>query len=184
VWWSFVRASYWVIQPANETTIVQGQTGWTKTDLSMQSINIIYPLGSGPRSDLFSKNAFFLPNGFLREAPQDPKAGTFSPLGSPGGALPNDWLWEGKFIVSSQVGPILLRFAADVSDPAEFDPLFSEGLSCAVALNVCERLTQSNAKLAAIGSEYKQFMGDARTVNGIEKGEVEAPMDDWLSVRY
>ncbi len=63
------------------------------------------------------------------------------------------------------------------------DPMFCEGLSCRIAIEVCEPLTQSTSKLAGITAEYKQFMGDARQVNGIEVGPVEPTEDEFITCR-
>jgi hypothetical protein len=56
-------------------------------------------------------------------------------------------------------------------------------LGARIGLEVCERLTQSTAKLSNIGAAYKVFMTEARTVNGIETGAEEPPEDDWLTCR-
>ena len=61
--------------------------------------------------------------------------------------------------------------------------MFCEGLSCRIALEVCEKLTQSSEKLKGIDGEYKVFMGDARDTNGIEQGSVEPPLDDYIATR-
>jgi hypothetical protein len=146
--------------------------------------NIVYPLGSGPASQSLSRNVYVLPFGFLREAPQDPRAGSFSALGAPSGLGYTDWNYEGDYIVSAETGVIVYRFVADVTDVAKMDDMFCEGLAARVALSICERLTQSGAKLQTISSVYDKFMKEARAVNAIETGATEPPMDDYLACRF
>src|SRR5258708_14477563 len=58
--------------------------------------------------------------------------------------------------------------------------LFRSGLAARIATEVCEPLTQSTAKLGAITQAYNKTMGEARTINAIEAGSEEPPLDDYL----
>ncbi len=170
----------------NAVTPIGDTTGSWRTFTTAPTIAafaFIYPIGCGPESDQTTRNAFMLPNGFLREAPQAPKAGINAFLGGPSGLAYNDWELENGFLTSMNDNLILFRFGCDVEDPLEFDPLFAEGFSCRIALEICEPLTQSGDKLKNIGAEYKKFMGEARTCNGIETGYVEPPVDEYIAVR-
>jgi hypothetical protein len=159
--------------------------GWTTlTSATLSPIVIPWPAGTGPATNQSTRNVFVLPYGFLREAPQDPRAGDSSVLGFPSNLARTDWLLEGGYLISGDVGPIMFRFAADVAQVPLMDDLFCEGLACRVAYQVCEPLTQSNTKLQQIGGEYKAFMGEARTVNGIEVGSTQPPLDDYIAVRW
>ena len=146
-------------------------------------MNIIYPLGSGPTAQSTTKNLFRLPAGFLRKAPQDPKAGSVSWFGSPTNRNYDDWLFQDKYIVSMQSDNIVLRFIADTVDVTEMDAMFCEGLACQIAMQAVEPLTQSATKVKVIADFYKLQMGEARTANGIEIGTEEAPLDDYLECR-
>jgi hypothetical protein len=155
----------------------------TLTGATLANLNFIYPVGTGPVTQSATRNVYFLPNGFLREAPQDPKAGSTSFLGAPSGLAYNDWEYENTYIVTRSTDPIVFRFVANVSDVALMDPLFCEGLASRLALEVCEDLTQSGEKLQSIGAAYNRFMSEARVVNGIETGPTEPPEDDYISCR-
>jgi hypothetical protein len=144
---------------------------------------ITYPVGTGPSSQLATKNIYRLPAGFLRQAPRDPKAGSSSFLGAPSGLAYTDWELENVFIVTRDADPLMFRFVADVTDVSSFDPMFCEGLAARIGLEVCEPLTQSTAKLGTIAKMYDTFMTDARTVNGIEVGADEPAEDDWVMAR-
>lgn len=157
---------------------------WRLLDAAtLSSFQFIYPIGSGPSNQSSTRNVFRLPNGFLREAVQDPTAGIYQFLGGPVGNWQNDWSFEGDYLVTRSQGPIVFRFAADIADVAAMDSLFCEGLACRIGLEVCEELTQSDAKLQTIGQKYKMFMSDARSINGIETGTEQPAEDTYLTVR-
>lgn len=146
--------------------------------------NFIYPIGSSPASandDL--RNVFRLPVGFMREAPQDPKAGGALFLGAPDGSDFNDWDFQGNYFTSTDTGPTVFRFAADVQDTTQFDPMFVEGFACRIGMEVCEILTQSTAKVVRLKQEYGMIMGEARIVNGIENGPTYPPEDSYITTR-
>lgn len=175
--------AHWSPLPiANQPDTHAGQN-WMQIDATVKSIQFIYPVGAGPTFQANTKNVYFLPYGYLRRAPQNPKAGTFPFLGGPVGNAYDDWVFSSEHILTSQSGPLLLRFAADISDVSKMDSMFCEGLSCRIAIEVCEPLTQSVSKLQGITAEYKTFMGEARAVNGIEAGPVEAPEDSLITCR-
>lgn len=165
-------------------TLPTASVKWRPLLATVQNVSFLYPVGSGPSSQENTRNVYRLPAGFLALAPQDPKAGSSSALGAPSGIIYEDWLLDGDYIVSNDVGPIVLRFTADVTRVQTMDDMFCEGLACRVALAVCEPLTQSTSKVQSIASEYAKFMGEARTKNSIEQGSTEPPQDDYLTCRY
>ena len=173
---------YWNLTPKTQAQKPVGN--WMLLDGTLLAINIIYPAGSGPRSQQGTRNVYLLPQGYLRQAPQDPKAGIASIMGFPANRMVDDWVFENNLLVTSDNGVIVFRFAADITNAAEFDPMFVEGLGCRIALEVCEPLTQSATKMQAIASEYKLIMGEAREVNGIEQGATMPPLDDFIATRY
>lgn len=145
--------------------------------------DIVYPIGSGPSSESATRNVFRLPAGWMKEAPQDPKAGSTSWLGAPSNLFYNDWEYRGNYIVSANAEPLIYWFCADVQDVTQFDDMFCQGLAAGVALDICEQVTQSTAKLGAIGQLYNKYMPEARIVNGIGTGADEAALDDYLTCR-
>jgi hypothetical protein len=169
---------------ARTPTILVSSINWRPIVATLGDVNTIYPIGSGPSSQGSTRNVFRLPAGYLKTAPQEPKAGSTSYLGAPSGLAYTDWEYEGDYIVSGQSGPIILRFVADIQDVQEMTAMFCEGLACRIATAICEPLTQSTTKLQAIASEYNKVMGEARISNAIEEGAEEAPIDDYLLCRY
>lgn len=173
----------WIAVPGTETDQTVG-SAWLKLGgATVTSLQFLYPIGSGPSSQTATRNVFFLPNGFLRQAPQDPKAGSVSYLGAPSGLGYDDWTFENTYFVSREVQPIVFRFAADVAYVPWMDMMFCEGLAARIAQETCEEITQSTDKLQAAASFYKTSMGEARIVNGIETGASEPPLDDYITCR-
>ncbi len=150
---------------------------------ALTEANFVYPIGAGPAQQTETRNVYRLPANFLRKAPQNPKEGSNSILGAPSGRQYDDWDLEGNFLVTRDVAPIALRFVADITDVTAMDDMFCEGLGARIGLEVCEEVTQSTAKKSTIASEYAKFMGEARSVNGIETGPEEPEQDDYLSCR-
>jgi hypothetical protein len=151
--------------------------------VALQTLDLVsWPIGSGPLSQTGSSNVFRLPAGWLREAPQDPKAGSMSALGAPSGLPYNDWEYRGNYFTSWTNGPIVYWFAADVVDVSTFDDMFCEMSAFEVAIAVAPTLAPD--KLAQIKTDYEKYAGDTRTVNGVNLGAVEPSMDDYLSCRY
>ena len=151
--------------------------------VGLESPTFVYPLFSGPTTFDNTRNAFRLPNGFLKPTSSDPKAGSVSFLGAPTALQYKDWLYEGKFIVSRETSPIVLRFVADITDVTQMSSMFCEGLGCRIAIEVCEKLTQSTAKVELMSKMYDRFMFEARLTNAIEIGSEEQPEDDFVSCR-
>lgn len=180
---STAQIAYYSTQNGNANAPSTG-TGWaTLTSATLAPLVIPWPAGTGPVTDTTSNNVFVLPYGFLREAPRDPRAGDYSPLGYPSNLMRTDWVMEGGYLTSADASPIMFRFAADITQVSLMDDLFCEGLACRIAYELCETLTNSNTKQSATGAAYNEFMGTARIVNGIEVGSTQPPLDDYLACR-
>jgi hypothetical protein len=168
------------------TTLVgtgAGSVEWRQLSAGLVPVRSFYPQGAGPLTQDTTRNLYRLPANFLAKAPQDPKQGSVSLLGAPTNPGYRDWDLEGDYIVSSETGPILFRFVADVTEVTKFDPMFCEGLACRIATETCEALTQSGNKLQTIASAYRLFMSEARQKNAIEIGAEEDPLDDFIACR-
>lgn len=172
----------WVVVPVTQPVQMMGQR-WLKLDASLAALRIIYPVGTGPSSQAFTRNIYLLPNGWLRPAPQDPKAGNFSWLGAPSGGFVSDWLYEGGYLISAFSEAILYRFAADMTNVLDMDPMFCERLAARIAVETCEDITQSSEKLQTMTAMYKKFGEEAIEVNAIVKESEEPPEDDYIACR-
>lgn len=156
---------------------------WLPLYVGLKSPMFFYPIGTGPASQRGTGNIYILPAGYLKRAPQDPKAGAHSYLGAPSGLHYDDVNLENGCIVARDTGPRMIRFIADIVDVTKMDDLFCEGLAARIGREVCEPLTQSTQKLNSIGQAYQKFMSEARLSNLIEVGPIEPPEDDYITCR-
>jgi hypothetical protein len=168
---------------AKTPTIYASSPKWRPLYANLTNLSFTWPIGTGPSSQTGSKNIYRLPANWLREAPQNPKQGSYSMLGAPSGAGYSDWDYEGDYFTSMDGGVVIYRFAADVTVVTKMDPLFCEGLACRMALDSANVLTQQDSKFQQAGTLYKTFMGEARTINAIEEGPTEPPEDDYITAR-
>lgn len=179
-WWTNTNVLHpWVVYTGDTRA-----TNWIElTPIALTDFFMEWPIGTGPSTQTGSKNVYRLPSGFLRYPPQDPKAGAVSYLGGPSGAPYKDWLFEGDFIITTDTGPLVLRFIADIQDVTAMDDLFCEALAARLAYDCCEEVTQSITKQAAIGKKYADVVQQAKTANAIETGPVEPEEDDFVLCR-
>ncbi len=150
--------------------------------VALTTLNLVYPIGTGPASQNSTKNVYRLPHSFLRPAPQNPKHATV-PLGGPSGDTFDDWMFESGYLITDDVGPIVLRFVADITDIRLMHSMFCEGLAARIGVEVCEKVTQSSAKVQLIGKIYESWIAKAKIVDAIENDYFDQPDDDFLSVR-
>lgn len=179
----WITATAYLSLKNSNTDLTSVGASWLTLTGTIAPFFITYPAGVGPANEVTTRNLYLLPQGYMRQAPQLPKAGVTSFLGFPGNRIADDWVFENNFFVTMDAGVIIFRFAADITNASEFDPMFVEGLGCRIGMEVCERLTQSTTKVANIKQDYKLLMGEARTVNGIETGVTEPPLDDYIATR-
>ncbi len=129
-----------------------------------------------------TRTAYQLPYGYLRVAPQDPKAAGVSHQVSGAGMQWSDYQFEGEYLLSSTapavatLGPLLFRFVADIADVTRMEPLFARSLCARVAFELCETMTQKPELKKDLGAMYDRFVAEAKQVNLIESGTSD-PLD-------
>lgn len=136
------------------------------------------------------QNSFTLPSDWLRLAPSYPEAFNSNPnvVGVTVAATATfsgmqDWVIEGDRIVTNDVAPLQIRYIADITNVALWDSLFAEVCSTALALEICEELTQSNTKKSDLMIMYKAIVDEAKLTNAIEVAPNDPPPDTWITVR-
>lgn len=106
-----------------------------------------------------------------------------------------DWKLEGRTILTNlSVSPtseahvtgspaLALAYVADVTDPTLFDAAFCEALAARMAVEMVERLTQSNQKAQVMQGKYKAAIDEAASANAFEQLAADPPQDDWITAR-
>ncbi|WP_374601048.1 hypothetical protein [Niveibacterium sp.] len=97
------------------------------------------------------------------------------------------WSVEGLTVVTDH-GPVLnLVYAARITDPNEFDAMFSDVLAGRIAVEIVEEITQSNTKADAVQRIYREALASAKKNNAFESVPDAVSGDDadeeWLAVR-
>ena len=131
-------------------------------------------LAASSTTPIFVKQySYPLPSDYLRLLPNDEGYNYNS----------QDWQIESGSIVTDDSAPLNIRYIYDLTDPQIMDPLFREALSCRMALELCEELTQSNQKKESLRQDYKEAIREARRINAILNNAAKPPEDEWITVR-
>lgn len=129
---------------------------------------------SGNPSPPFGKPyAIPLPPDFLRLLFHDPAWNWNS----------TDWQIEGDQLVTYDKVPFDLRYIARITDCNLMVVTFREALSCRMAVEMVEELTQSNEKKKEIEADYLQIMREARRTNALQNQAAEPPIDRYITQR-
>jgi len=94
-----------------------------------------------------------------------------------------DWVVEGKKILTNDSDVLNLRYIADITDATQWDPTFYDMLSISLALDICEPLTNSSAKVNTLQALYKDAQAEARRNNAFEVLPPEGADDSFWIVR-
>lgn len=131
-------------------------------------------LAASITAPLFNRaNAFALPADFLRLIRPFPEANPMN----------YDLIMQSGFIYTDQPAPLNLRYVAQIKDVTRFSPTFRKALGLELAADMCEQLTQSNTKKDMLLREFANTIADAKRIKAIQAPPVDAPTDDWLTVR-
>lgn len=94
-----------------------------------------------------------------------------------------DWQIEGRKILTNNYNPLNLRYIRDVTDEGQWDSSFYNIFAITLAIDMCEKLTQSTSKKQLLLAEYKEAIADAKLSDAIESGPDDPVDDSWWSVR-
>jgi len=89
----------------------------------------------------------------------------------------------GKFIHTDHSTPISLNYIKRITDENTFDVLFVELLIARIAMDVSEKVTQSNKKKEEARFHYKEVQKEARRINAFERSPQKPPVDTWINAR-
>lgn len=73
----------------------------------------------------------------------------------------------GDVIQTNLSAPLKYEYISRVEVAGKFPALFVEALSCRLAMDACEELTQSSSKYDRASDQYKQAIREARRVNAL-----------------
>lgn len=118
--------------------------------------------------------SFQLPSDYLAMVPRYPEDNE----------LEIDYEIESGKILSDQEGPLYIRYISKVTDPNKMTPLFREYLSAMLAFELCEQITQSNAKKESCRADIDLIMKTAKKANAFEMRPQTPPDSSWVNENY
>lgn len=90
---------------------------------------------------------------------------------------------EGRQILTDMESPLLLRYGAKVNDPSQYDSAFTEAFASALAVEICETITQSSTKKQAALQDYELAVRQARQASAIERPRIQQQDTSWYTAR-
>jgi hypothetical protein len=94
-----------------------------------------------------------------------------------------DYAFEGGMLLSNFPPPLPLRYVAQITDASLWDIHFAEVLACKLACELCEEITQSDAKRQLATAELRQAVNLALKANAIMRAPVRLQDNEWLLSR-
>jgi len=90
---------------------------------------------------------------------------------------------ENGLILTNLTAPLKIRYIARITDASLFDAAFAEMLAARLAMETCERLTQSDSKKQIAAAFYKDALKSARRANALQGAVAQLLDDTWVSAR-
>ncbi len=96
---------------------------------------------------------------------------------------------EGTLILTNYAGPQLIRYIGNVTDPADWDPLFVEAFAARLAMKIAMPLVNKTSVLQGAKVVYDEAISDARRINSIVSSSIASSRSwaeergDWSQVR-
>lgn len=94
-----------------------------------------------------------------------------------------EYVLEGKYILSNQAGPLKLRYLSKVTDPVQFDAAFDMAFSAYLAYILAEPLTASGEQKQMAYNDYRNAIKDAVIANAIENPPESLADQTWILAR-
>lgn len=107
----------------------------------------------------------------------------YDPTDYRNGADSSEWVIEGRSLLTNTTGDLNLRYVRQVEDTTQWDAAFIETFACRLAIELCERITQSSEKRQQAKAEYRDALGEARRAGALELPSVPIADDSWVLVR-
>jgi hypothetical protein len=92
-----------------------------------------------------------------------------------------EWIVEGRKIVTNAAAPLSIIYVYEVDDPTEFDVLFTEAYAYRLAADISYDITASQQVLNNMETLYQRKLAEARLVDAQEA--LAAEEESFLSSR-
>lgn len=156
---------------------------WHFISCTLQPLSIVFPVGTSPVSFSASPNVYLLPNNWLMRAPDQEQLGNRVFWLGAHDPAPEDYVFQGRYVISWQTAPIILRFVGNFKNVTLMDALFCGGVAARMGWELCETLTQKPDLRTACAAAYDRAISRAQTINAIEVGPIAEVEDEYIRVR-
>lgn len=92
----------------------------------------------------------------------------------------SEYALEANYILTNIGAPLKIRYIRQVTTAGLFDASFVAALSCRLALDTVERITQSTTKKESIRNDLKEVIVEAVRSMAIEKPPQPIPDESWM----
>ncbi len=96
----------------------------------------------------------------------------------------DEWQLEGRAINADSTGPLKIRYLANITEPAEFDPLFAKAFALKIACAIGNRIAGSSFKEELNQQKYRDAIAEARRVDAMENPPIEQRESSWIEDRW
>lgn len=94
-----------------------------------------------------------------------------------------DWKVIGRTIQTDEAAPLNIEYIAEITDPAQFDPLLAEAIAGQLGVYLAANLTESGSRMEVAKDYLKEVLRQARETDA-QEGSVETiDADLWLASR-
>ena len=119
--------------------------------------------------------AYPLPGDYLMVAPDDDDGSDFMHR--------KDWVLEQGHIITDDSSPLYIRYVSNDIIESQFDAIFAEAMSAALAMACCEELTNSQSKFDRVAALYEMQINNAKQRGAILIRKARLPISPWISKR-
>lgn len=91
---------------------------------------------------------------------------------------------DGQRIILCDTSPLYITYVKDITDTAQFDPLFDEVMACHLALRLAYPLSTSIERIADIEKEVALWERRAKMSNAIQNTPEIFQESVWVDARY
>lgn len=91
---------------------------------------------------------------------------------------------EGGAVLTDTLGPLYIRYAVDVVEPALWDASFTESFALRLAWRTGRRIAGSAFDLEQCWTDYRQSLSAAKRVDARENPSINQEESSWVTARY
>lgn len=90
---------------------------------------------------------------------------------------------EGGKILTNESSPLFIRYVQRVTNTGLYPAQFARVVAMQLAMDACEKITNSSAKLQQIEQAYAMAVLQAKRQNAIERPPQRLVDSDWIAAR-